>query len=64
VERVALLREAGEQGHHVLLAASDRLGASQEALAEAVEGGVIIFKDRLAAKAVLAALGERGAALA
>ncbi len=64
VERVALLREAGEQGHHVLLAASDRLGASQEALAGAVEGGVITFKDRLAAKAVLAALGERGATLA
>lgn len=57
VERVALLREAGEQGHRVLLAASDRLGTSREALTEAVEGGVIPFKDRLAAKAVLAALG-------
>jgi uncharacterized protein len=56
VERVALLREAGVQGHRVLLAASDRLGTSREALTEAVEEGVIPFKDRLAAKAVLAAL--------
>ncbi len=56
VERVALLREAGERGHRVLVAASERLGASQEALDEAVEGGVIPFKDRLTAKAVLAAL--------
>ncbi len=56
VERVALLREAGERGHRVLVAASERLGASREALDEAVEGGVIPFKDRLTAKAVLAAL--------
>jgi uncharacterized protein len=56
VERVALLREAGEQGHRVLLAASERLGASQEALSGAVDGGVVPFKDRLAAKSVLAAL--------
>ena len=56
VERVSLLRAAAEQGHRVLVAASDRLGASSEALNEAVEGGVIPFKDRLAAKAVLAAL--------
>ena len=56
VERVALLREAGEQGHRVLLAASERLGASQEALSGAVVGGVVPFKDRLAAKSVLAAL--------
>jgi len=56
VERVALLKEAGEQRHRVLVAASDRLGTSREALAEAVEGGVIPFKDRLGAKAVLAAL--------
>jgi len=56
VERVALLREAAKQGHRVLVAASDRLGASSEALDQAVEGGVIPFKDRLAAKAVLAAL--------
>jgi len=56
VERVALLREAEERGHRVLVAASERLGASQEALAGAVEGGVIPFKDRLSAKAVLSAL--------
>lgn len=56
VERVALLREAGERGHRVLVAASERLGTSREALDEAVEGGVIPFKDRLTAKAVLAAL--------
>ena len=56
VERVALLREAEKQGHRVLVAASKRLGTSQEALSGAVEGGVVPFKDRLPAKAVLAAL--------
>jgi uncharacterized protein len=56
VERVALLREAGKQGHRVLVAASERLGASKEALSGAVEGGVVPFKDRLPAKSVLAAL--------
>ena len=56
VERVTLLREAGKQGYRVLVAASERLGASQEALSGAVEGGVVPFKDRLPAKAVLAAL--------
>ncbi|HJQ29416.1 MAG TPA: DUF790 family protein [Rubrobacter sp.] len=58
VERVTLLREAGERGHRVLVAASERLGASQEALTQAVDGGVVPFKDRLAAKAVLAALAR------
>jgi uncharacterized protein len=58
VERVALLREAGERGHRVLVAASERLGASQEALSGAVDGGVVPFKDRLAAKTVLAALAR------
>jgi uncharacterized protein len=57
VERVALVRAAAEQGHRVLVAASERLGASQEALSGTVEGGVVPFKDRLSAKAVLAALG-------
>jgi predicted nuclease of restriction endonuclease-like RecB superfamily len=57
VERVALLREAEKRGHRVLVAASERLGTSKEALSGAVEGGVVPFKDRLAAKAVLAALG-------
>jgi len=41
----------------VLVAVSERLGASPEVLSEAVEGGVIPFKDRLNAKDVLAALG-------
>jgi len=56
VERAALLREARERGHRVLVAASERLGTSPETLSEAVEGGVIPFKERLAPKAVLAAL--------
>jgi predicted nuclease of restriction endonuclease-like RecB superfamily len=56
VERTALLREASERGHRVLVAASERLGASPETLSEAMEGGVIPFKDRLAPKAVLEAL--------
>jgi predicted nuclease of restriction endonuclease-like RecB superfamily len=56
VERAALLREAKARGHRVLVAASEKLGASPEALSEAVEGGVIPFKERLAVKDVLAAL--------
>ena len=56
VERVSLLREAETQGHRVLVAASEKLGASQEALSSAVEGGVVPFKDRLAVKPVLSAL--------
>ena len=56
VERVALLREAEAQGHRVLVAASERLGASQDALSGAVEAGIVPFKDRLSAKAVLPAL--------
>ena len=56
VERVALLREARARGYRVLVAASEKLGASPEALSEAVAGGVIPFKERLAVKDVLAAL--------
>jgi uncharacterized protein len=56
VERVGLLREAHKREHRVLVAVSEKLGASPEALSEAVEGGVIPFKERLAPKAVLAAL--------
>ena len=56
VERVALLREARTRGHRVIIAASEKLGASPEVLAEAVGEGVIPFKDRLGAKAVLAVL--------
>lgn len=62
LERVALLKDAEKQGHRVLVAASERLGASQEALSGAVEGGVVPFKDRLPAKAVLAALRGHEAA--
>jgi predicted nuclease of restriction endonuclease-like RecB superfamily len=62
IERVALLKDAEKQGHRVLIAASERLGASQEALSGAVEGGVVPFKDRLPAKAVLAALRGHEAA--
>jgi predicted nuclease of restriction endonuclease-like RecB superfamily len=62
VERAALLREAGERGHRVLVAVSEKLGASPEALSEATKTGVITFKERLATKAVLAALGEPGEA--
>ena len=58
VERAALLREANAHGHRVLVAASEKLGASPAALAEAVEGGVIPFKERLAVKEVLAALAR------
>jgi uncharacterized protein len=59
VERVALLREARKQGNRVLVAVSERLGASSEALSEAVEGGVVVpFKERLAPKTVIAALEE------
>lgn len=55
-ERVALLREARARGHRVIIAASEKLGASPEVLSEAVGEGVIPFKDRLGAKAVLAAV--------
>ena len=56
IERAALLREAKGRGHRVLVAASGKLGPSPGALSEAVEGGVIPFKERLAVKDVLAAL--------
>ena len=56
VDRVALLREARARGHRVIVAASERLGTSPEVLTEAVGEGVIPFKDRLGAKAVLATL--------
>jgi predicted nuclease of restriction endonuclease-like RecB superfamily len=58
VERAALLRDARRRGHRLLVAVSERLGTSPEALAEAVEAGVVPFKERLAPKAVLEALGE------
>jgi hypothetical protein len=49
-------REHGLRGESVFEGDHTPLPASQEALNEAVKGGVIPFKDRLAAKAVLAAL--------
>ena len=58
VERVALVREAANRGNRVLAAASEKLGASSEALEEAVRGGVIPFKGRLNPKDVLAALDK------
>ncbi len=61
VERAALLGAANERGHRVLVAASENLGASDEALEEAVRGGVIPFKGRLAAKAVIKALSKSAA---
>jgi hypothetical protein len=62
VERVALLREARARGERVLVAVSEKLGASPEVLSEAVGSGVIPFKGRLTPKAVLAALQHSEAA--
>ncbi len=56
VERVALLREAAQRGHRVLIAAPESLGASPETLSSATRGDIIPFKTRLDAKSVLAAL--------
>ena len=58
VERVEVLREANRRGHRLLVAASERLGASPEALSGAVRGGIIPFKDRLPARAVLEGLSR------
>ncbi|HSK99990.1 MAG TPA: DUF790 family protein [Rubrobacteraceae bacterium] len=59
VERVALIREVRARGDRVLVAVSEKLGASPEVLSEAVGSGVIPFKGRLMPKAVLAALRSR-----
>jgi uncharacterized protein len=56
VDRAALIGAANERGHRVLVAASGNLGTSEEALSEAVGRGVIPFKGRLSAKAVVEAL--------
>ncbi len=61
VDRVALLREARRRGHRFLIAASEKLGAAPEVLAEAAGGEVVPFKNRLEVKAVLRALGEDAA---
>lgn len=63
VEKAALLGAANERGHRVLVAASENLGASDEALSEAVRVGVIPFKGRLSAKAVLEQLSEEPEAI-
>ena len=62
MERVALLREAAQRGHRVLIAAPESLGASPETLSAATRGEVIPFKTRLDAKSVLAALRVQDAA--
>lgn len=61
IDRVALLREAEKRGHRLLIAAPESLGATPETLSGAVRSAVIPFKNRLAVKAVLEALGPSGA---
>ena len=58
IDRIALLREAGNRGHRVLVAASDGQGTSSEALSEASGGEVVAFKSRLSVKAVLEAISN------
>lgn len=57
-ERVALIRAARERGYRLLVAASDRLGPSREALSEAAGGEVVPFKNRLDPRDVLSALPD------
>jgi predicted nuclease of restriction endonuclease-like RecB superfamily len=56
VERAAMIRAARDKGYRLLVAASDRLGPSREALAEAAGGEIIPFKNRLDPRDVVAAL--------
>ena len=57
IDRVALIREAARRGHRLLVAASENLGTSAEALSGAAESGEIVpFKNRLNAKVVREAL--------
>ncbi len=56
IDRVSLLREAGRRGHRLLIAASENLGSSPQALSEASGSEVVAFKNRLDVKGVLAAL--------
>lgn len=53
VDRIALVRAAEKEGYHVLIAASENLGTSPEALSVTVDGPVIPFKNRLKVNAVL-----------
>jgi predicted nuclease of restriction endonuclease-like RecB superfamily len=61
VDRVALIRAAEEKGHRVLIAVSENLGASSQALSSAVDGIVIPFKNRLKVNAVLGAADSNAA---
>src|SRR3712207_2929407 len=58
IDRVALIREAARRGHSLLLAASENLGTSAEALSAAAGSGeeVVPFKSRLNTKVVIEAL--------
>ena len=53
VDRVALIRAAEKRGHRVLIAVSDNLGDSSQAISGAVDGAVVPFKNRLKVNAVL-----------
>ena len=53
VDRVALIRAAEKKGHRVLIAASDNLGTSSQALSGAVGGAVVPFKNRLKVSEIL-----------
>lgn len=59
VDRVSLIRAAEKKGHRVLIAVSENLGTSSEALPAAVEGKVILFKNRLKVAPVLEAIGSQ-----
>ena len=57
IDRVALIREGARRGHRLLLAASENLGTSAEALCGAAGSGEVVpFKNRLNAKVVIEAL--------
>ena len=57
IDRVALIREAARRGHRLVLAASENLGTSAEALSAAAGSGEVVpFKNRLNAKVVIEAL--------
>ncbi len=57
IDRVALIREGARRGHRLLLAASENLGTSAEALSGAAGSGEVVpFKNRLNAKVVIEAL--------
>lgn len=53
LDLASLLREAGKQGHRILVAASEGLGTSPNALPEAPGGQITTFKNRLKVATVL-----------